>query len=259
MKNTIKIIAFLSIFGTFSCSKDDDTTPEPVKEYFPTKITTLTTANPAGNATTTFDYDSENRISKFVYEKSADIYIFEMTYDSNNRIQTIVSNKTTSSGNNILTFNCTYTNSILSQIVLIGGSLSSSFDFNYDNLTNKYTIESSSSTPDYFIVDSNGNLIESTFPGAFISLSYNNNKGIYNSNKNCLPLFFASMVNGFEPTLLYSYFFANKEIATLNFAGINDFNSIVTRDSMNNISGFSLKNITTNEIITSATIEYELR
>jgi hypothetical protein len=256
MKSILKTIIalFLSLF-ILSCSKDDG----PKKEYYPTKITTLTPSSPTGNATTTFEYDSKNRISKFVYEKSADIYIFEMTYDSNDRIQTIVSNKTTSSGNNIVTFNCTYTNSILSQIVLIGGSLSSSFNFNYDNSTNKYTIESSSSTPNYFTLDSNGNLIESTFAGIFISLSYNNNKGIYNSNKNCLPMFFASMVNGFEPTLLYSYYFANKEIATLNFAITNDFNTIVTRDSKNNISEFSLKNSSTNEIVTSASIEYELR
>lgn len=263
MKKNLKItIVLITSLFILSCSKnnDDDVLPIVTYDYFPKKITTTTPSSTTPFGTTTIQYDSKNRISKLICENSDQSYIFEMTYNANNTIQSIVSNKITSTTNNMLTFNCTYTNSILSQIVLSNGSSSIPFNFIYDNATNKYTIEGSSSSPDYFKYDASGNLTEYYFSGLLLYLTHNNNKGIYNgTTSNSLPLIFVCSVNGFDITLYYTYFFANKEITSINLSLSNEFDYTVTRDSHNNIGMITMKNSSTDETVLSSTIDYELR
>lgn len=254
MKNLKTTIAlFLSLF-ILSCSKDDS----PKKEYFPTKITT-TLPSPTLTGITSINYDDKNRISKFSYQNDSKTCLFEMTYNSENAIETIVSTRTTSSSTNVIHFNCEYTNSKLSKITLTNSTSNSFTNVIYDETQNKYTFSSTTSTPsDYYKYDLNENLIEYTFSGLPMALSYTNNKGIYNKNNNNLPLLFACSINGFEESLYYSYFLASKELSSFSL-GVNNHDYEIIRDSENNISNLTMKNTSTGEIVLSATIEYELR
>ncbi len=135
MKIVVQIIVFLCVITTLSCSKDDS----PKKEYFPTKITT-TLPSPTLTGITSINYDDKNRISKFSYQNDSKTCFFEMTYNSENAIETIVSTRTTSSSTNVIHFNCEYTNSKLSKITLTNGTLNSFTNVIYDETQNKYML-----------------------------------------------------------------------------------------------------------------------
>ncbi len=255
MKKINKITILIISFFIFSCNNDDD---QVSKEYFLTKITTTLPSSTTSSGTTNIQYDSKNRISQFSYQNVSQTYIFEVDYNTENLITSIISTKTSSTGTNILTFNCTYTNAILSQIIISNGAAAIPYNFIYDNASNKYTIESTSTTPDYYKYDSNENIIEFYFSGLLANFEYNNNKGIYNHTNNNLPLLFANLVNMQEESL-YSYLFTNKEMTTMTFSLTNNFNSTITRNEENNISEVEIKNTASGETVFSSTMDYEPR
>ena len=257
MKNLKKMNLILAIVFIYSCSKDDENAAS--QEYFATKITTEIAANPSANGSTTMQYDGKNRISKISYINDAHTYDFDLTYNSNDLIVKVVGKKTTASSINELTFNCNYTGTILTQIQLSNSITSSTIDFIYDSANRKYVIQDSSSSSQYFILDTNGNLVEFNLGGIQLALTYSNNKGIYKGFKNNLPLLFASMINSSEITFYYSYFFANKDITNMTAYSSNHFISTSTVDANNTISGTLLKNVETSETVLISNIQYELR
>jgi hypothetical protein len=257
MKNLKTTIALCLSLIILSCSKDDDN--QIVQEYFPIKIMTSVPASPNLNGSTDIEYDNKSRISKISYINDAQTYEFDLTYNSNDLIEKVVSKKTTASTSSELTFNCNYTDTILTQIQLSNSITSSTIDFIYDSANRKYVIQDSSSGTEYFIFDTNGNLVEFNLVGIQLALTYSNNKGIYNGFKNSLPLLFASMINSSEITFYYSYFFANKDITNMTAYSSNHFTSTSTVNDNNSISGTLLKNVDTGETVLTSNIQYELR
>lgn len=254
MKSILKftIALFLSLF-IVSCSKDDG----PKKENYPTKITSTTPASSIVN-TTTIEYDSKNRISQIVFENSSETNSLVVTYNSDNLISKVDKTKTTSTTTEIRTFNYNYTNKILSQIVIQNGTSSTPIDIFYNEETNTYTLDDSPTTPDYFTYDSNDNLKELYFGGITMSINYNSNQGIYNGINFSFPLYLSTLYSSLDAAIGYSHFFANQEITDYTF-GPNAINSTVVRNENNTISLSVLKNASTNEVLFSSTIEYELR
>jgi len=255
MKNIKKIILLVITLFILSCNHDDN---QISKEYFLTEIITTLPSSSTSNSTTNIQYDSQNRISQFSYQNVSQTYMFEVHYNTENLITSIVSTKTSSSGTNILTFNCTYTNSILSQIMISNGAAAIPYNFIYEDITNKYTVESTSTTPDYYKYDANENIIEFYFSGLLANFEYNNNKGIYNHINNSLPLLFANLITMQEETF-YSYLFSNKEMTSMTFALTNNFNSTITRNEKNYISKVEIKNTASGETVFSSTMDYEPR
>jgi hypothetical protein len=257
MKNLKTTIALCLSLIILSCSKDDDN-PEIVKEYFPTKITSTLPTSTSENVITTIDYDSKNRISKLSYINASQTYEFELSYNSNDLIESIIAMNSDFPAQQEI-FSCYYDNNTLFQIIDDNGTSSIIYNFTFNDAENKYTLESTSAIPYFFKFDNNGNILQYFLGSGFFSFSYNNNKGIYNGVKDSLPMLFASLkFAGQESTLFYSNFFATKEITSWDVSTVL-YNSTVTRDSNNNIIQSSLISSLTNETILSTSIEYQLR
>ena len=241
---------------TLSCSNDDDTS-EPIKEYFPTKIETINPTDSNSNGTLNIAYTNQNKISKLTYLNGLNTTLLEITYSTDNKITQIKSTKTTSSTNNQLNFNYIYTNNVISQIIISNAIDAETLQVMYNSTTKTYTIDDGTTATNYFTYDDNGNLKEFVY-GLSLSLNYNGQKGIYNGIDNSFPLFFTSLLSGFEGTLIYSHFFSNKELISMGFSS-GSLSTVIIRDSNNNISKVDYKNPATNEVSFTSTIEYELR
>ena len=127
----------------------------------------------------------------------------------------------------------------------------------YNSSTKTYTIDDGTTSTNYFIYDDNGNLKEFVY-GLSLSLNYNGQKGIYNGINNNFPIFFTSLISGFEGTLIYSHFFSNKELTSIEFSS-GSLSTVITRDSNSNLSKVDYIDTSTNEISYSSTVEYEKR
>lgn len=256
MKNNLKIL-LISIYILFiSCSKDDDNTTI-VQEYFPTKIETSNPSDPNSNGNLTIQYDNQNKISQLSYGNGPNTILLEVTYNSDDLIALIKSTKTTPTSSTHLNFNFNYTNNVISQVILFNATNATALPITYTSSTKKYTIEDGTIPSNYFTYDDDDNLKEFV-NGLSVSINYNGKKGIYKHIDNSFPLFYASLLSGFEGTMIYSQLFSNKEMINMQFSS-GELATIITRNNANNISKIEYKNTATNEVEYTSIIEYQLR